>query len=129
MNISTLNALLPASFEYTDALTGETEKIELQLKRMSFGATASASFKEAMDNGDTSAIAEVLEGLIATWNIDADGEEFAPTADNIRALPAEFVGSLAECVFKRLFPNPTKANGSGNGSEPAANSMTASTQG
>lgn len=127
MNITLLNALIAASFEYTDAITGNTETIELQLKRMSFNATASKSFKEAMENENTAAIAEILAGLVASWNIDANGEAFDPTAENIGALPADFVGQLAECVFKRLFPDPKRASVSVNGSEPEASLMTAST--
>jgi hypothetical protein len=127
MNIAKLNALIPASFEYTDAITGETEQITLQLKRMSFGAASSKSFREAMDNEDTGAMAEMLSNLIGEWNIDANGEVFEPTAENISALPADFVGKLSECVFARLFPNPQNANTSPNGSEPAEKSLAEST--
>ena len=120
MNISTLTALVPASFEYTDAITGNVETIELQLRRMSFSLAASKAFNEATEKNDVSGIAEILSGIVGEWNIDADGEPFPPTKETIEALPADFVMALATCVFERLNPNPQKAVSSDNGSEPAA---------
>lgn len=127
MNISKLKALIPASFEYTylDAEdTEQKETITLALKRMSFTTTASKTFREAMENEDTNAISNLLSKLIDSWNMDLDGAEFAPSAENIGACPADFVGQLSECVFKRLFPNPTRALPSPNGSEQTENSAT-----
>lgn len=125
MNISKLKALIPASFEYTylDAENNEQkETITLALKRMSFTTTASKTFREAMENEDTNAISNLLSKLIDSWNMDLDGAEFAPSAENIGACPADFVGQLSECVFKRLFPNPQRALPSPNGSEQTENS-------
>lgn len=127
MNIASLQALIPASFEYTDAITAETATINLQLKRMSFKATASKQFREAMDNEDTDAISKLLADLIAEWDITLGDDPFTPSAENIAACPAEFVGKLAECVFARLFPNQTRAANSPDGSEQAENTASATT--
>lgn len=120
MNINTLTALIPASFEYTDAINGNVETIELELKRMSFSLAASKAFQEATEKNDVSGMAEILAGIIGKWNIDADGEPFPPQKETIEALPADFVMALASCVFERLNPNPQKAVVSDNGSEQAA---------
>ena len=115
MNIAKLTALIPESFEwtYTDAEGSEqTETIALQLKRMSFGLSASKTFRKALDEQDNAAIADMLAGLIAEWDLDLNGEPFPPTAENIVELPVEFVAALAEKSFTRLFPNPPKAENS-----------------
>lgn len=120
MNIAKLKELIPADFEYKylDADNVEqVEQITLSLKRMSFSVSTSKAFREAMENEDSAAISDILTGLIADWNIDANGEPFAPTAENISACPADFVGKLAECVFKRLFANPQTPLPSESGSE------------
>lgn len=130
MNIAKLNELIPASFdyEYTDAADNkQTETINLKLRRMSFKQTASADFRNAMGEAESNPqpIAELLAGLIAEWDIyeGDDVTKMLPiNAATIAALPVEFVGALAECVFKRLFPDPQKAANSVNGSEPAAKS-------
>lgn len=125
MNVSKLNELIPASFDYNyiDASdTEQVERIELQLKRMSFNTATTKAFRDAMENDDTAAICELTSQLIGGWNIDLNGEAFPPNVENIGALPADFVGELAKCVFQRLFPNPQKADSSVNGSELAASS-------
>ncbi len=116
MNIAKLNAPIIEQFEYTDALTGETDTIEVQFKRMSFGISASKAFRQAIDEQDSDAISEMLAQLLSSWNLDANGEAFPPTAENIRACPVEFISQLSEQVFKRLFPNPPSAEKSPDGS-------------
>jgi hypothetical protein len=128
MNIKTITALIPESFEYTDPRTGVTETIELQLKRMSFGMMPSKELRQALDDEDTTAMAELLSGLIDSWDIDADGEPFPPTAENLKLAPADFTAALVECVLEKvLLPNPQKAGASPNGSEPAVTSTAALT--
>lgn len=133
MNIQKLKALIPAAFDYAyvDA-NGETrtEPITLELNRMSFGVSSSIVFREAMENVDKDArpIAELLSSLIAVWNLFEDDDEkvrLAVNADSIAALPTDFVGQLAECVFAKLFANPQSAAASDNTSEPQASSTAA----
>ncbi len=129
MNIAKLQALIPASFEYkySDADGVEaTESIELKLKRMSFDATASKTFREAIKNEDDTVLKGMLANLIDSWNIDNNGEAFPPTEENIGAAPADFVTQLSECVFAKLNPNPQKPLPSDNGSEPLASSTAVS---
>lgn len=128
MNIANLTALIPASFDYVyiDAAEAEqTEKIELQLKRVSFGVSTSKAFKAAIENEDSEAMAEILSGLIESWNMDMNGEPFPPTAENLNLLPVEFVAQAAACAFERLFPNTTRALNSPNGSGPKENQASA----
>lgn len=129
MNIAKLQELIPASFEYkyTDATEIEqTETITLGLRRMKFSSTASNTFRKAIDDQDHTGISVLLAELISEWNMDANGEPFEPTVENIGACPADFVGQLAECAFKRLFPNPPSPAASPNGLEPKASSTAGS---
>lgn len=125
MNINKYNALLPISFEW-DGGDG-IETIEIKAKRASFGLAVSKQTREAIENQDGEGIAVMLSKLIDSWNLDADGEPFPPTPENITALPIEFASTLAEKVLAILSPNPTSANDSPNGSEPAESSLAAST--
>lgn len=130
MNIETLRALIPASFEYkyVDAADQEqSETITLGLKRMAFSTATSKAFRNSIDESDTDAIAEMLAKLIGEWNMDANGEPFPPTVENINACPADFIAQVAECAFKKLFPDPKKASDSLNGSAPEASSTADST--
>ena len=125
MNVSKLTESIPASFDYTYKDAADVEQVEtitLELKRMSFNTATSNAFRQAMENEDTASICEITSQLVGGWNIDMNGEPFPPTVENIGALPADFVGELAKCVFQRLFPNPPKADSSDNGSELAASS-------
>lgn len=125
MNIETLRALIPASFEYkyVDAADQEqSETITLGLKRMAFSTATSKAFRNSIDESDTDAIAEMLAKLIGEWNMDANGEPFPPTVENINACPADFIAQVAECAFKKLFPDPKLASPLDNGSELAERS-------
>lgn len=131
MNITKLQKTIPASFEYryVDAEDVEqTEIISIKLRRMSFKQAAAKEFRVAMKsaNEDAMPIAQLLSELIGEWDLSSDDDgnnKIEITKGNIAAMPPDFVSSLAECVFKRLFPDPMKAVGSVNGSELAANSL------
>lgn len=123
MNVAKLQELIPASFEYVylDAQDVEQkELIELKLKRIAFNKASSQGLRRAVEEEDTEAMSAVLEDIIAEWNLDVDGAEFAPIAANIGACPAEFVAQICKTVFQRLNANPPKANDSDNGLEPPA---------
>lgn len=122
MNAAIQDKLVPASFEYTDAITGETETIELQLKRMAFTQAAPKKLVKALNDEDTETIASLLDGLVVEWNLDWNGEPFPPNTQNIGSRPAEFIDQLGECVFRKLFPNQLRALPSPNGSEQTENS-------
>jgi hypothetical protein len=132
MNIAPIKALIPATFEYVyvdpDGAT-QTEQIELQLKRMSFDLATSEKFREAVENAKTNPgpVVGIVVGLIGSWNIDFNGEVFPPTAENIGALPPDFVGELAKAIFEVVVPNPQKAETLPNGSVPADESTIAAT--
>lgn len=128
MNITKYTALLPLSFDWTTTVDGAdvTETLSVEINRLSFGLGTSKELRKGLDEQDGDAIAGLLASLIASWNLDADGEPFPPTADNIKLLPMDFAAVLAEKVLATLSPNPQTANDSDNGSAPAESSSAAS---
>lgn len=141
MNISQLQSLVPASFE-CEAMDENGDfhpnKVGIKLRRLAFRNIARESFQQAMTQADKdpTVIGELLAGkkgqlgLLAEWEIfidEANTEMLPITVDNIIDQPYDFVANLATAVFNKLFPNPTKAANSGDGSGAAASTTTART--
>lgn len=105
---------VPVTFEYgyLDAEgASQTETINLTVKRMSFRESVSKDLREMFDKvqDDPAAIAELLEKLIAVWNIEDEAGEMLPiTQDLLLSLPADFIAQLSEAVIATLSANPTK---------------------
>lgn len=129
MNINKYNGDVPFEFEWQTIADGQpvTESVSGTVKRISLGINIKQETIDAITSGDTEALAQILSKLIASWNLDADGEPFEPTFENISALPIEFSSVLAEKVLAVISPNPTNANDSDNGSALATNSSAGST--
>lgn len=121
MNINQFTGQIPTSFEATGIdESGEPVNgtIKIKLNRLAYKTVTREGFKEAMENADTDpeVIGKLLAGdgeiepLLAWWEMfeDAENEVMLPiTVDNIINLPFDFVTSLAEAVFAKLFPAPT----------------------
>ena len=66
---------------------------------------------------DRTATAKILAGLVQEWNLDADGEPFPPSAENISLCPDNFVQQLSDRVLTVLSPpqpaetKPTRKKG------------------
>jgi hypothetical protein len=112
MNIlETKKGTVKREFEYeyeTEGKGGETitkkEKVSLTLKRGAFNLDFEQALADA--KGEPRRAAAAIAERVIEWSLNADGEPFPPTAENIGLLESDFLG----CVVKALAEkgNPTK---------------------
>ncbi len=124
MNINTfLEKTVAITFDFPNDL-GEKEGIELTVKEHSLTPRILTTMQELAKNEDVTELPVVLAQIVTNWSIDADGEPFPPTLENLNKLPVNFLAAMAEAVAGVWAGNAPKPNPSANSLADSAQSQT-----
>lgn len=59
--------------------------------------------------GNKVAVAEMLSQMLASWDVELNGEPYPPTYDNLVDVPVEILGAVADSVWTDLGKRATNA--------------------
>lgn len=55
------------------------------------------------------AVVEMLSQMLASWDVETNGEPYPPTYDNLVEVPVEILGAVADAVWTDLGKRATNA--------------------
>lgn len=59
--------------------------------------------------GNKVAVAEMLSQMLASWDVETNGEPYPPTYENLVDVPVEILGAVADAVWNDLGKRTTSA--------------------